>query len=352
MKTIRVGTNPPYAVCVGSGLLQTVGDCIRSLGKAEKVFLVSDDTVFSLYGKTVLERIGKAGLQAAFHVFPHGEESKNLSTYGKILSSMAENRLTRSDVVVALGGGVTGDLAGFAASTYMRGIRFVQVPTTLLAAVDSSVGGKTGVDLPEGKNLVGAFHQPSAVLTDIDSLQTLPHEQYLCGVAETIKYGIIGSETFFDLLVRKPIREDYEETICNAVEMKRDIVEKDERESGVRMLLNFGHTFGHAAEACSRYSLLHGQAVAMGMATIAKSACRMGFCSAETVGAIEEILKRYGLPVSIPFSREELLPHILLDKKNRGGMISLVVPEKIGKCTILPVRKEEIGDWLSAGGVG
>lgn len=351
MKVIPVKTASSYEIRVGSGLIETVGDAVESLGRAESVMLVSDDTVYGLYGKTVQKSLEQKGFQTSVFVFPHGEEQKNLATYGALLNALAENRLSRSDVLVALGGGVVGDMAGFAAATYLRGIRFVQVPTTLLAAVDSSVGGKTAVDLSEGKNLVGAFHQPSLVLSDIDTLQTLPREQYLSGAAETLKYGMIGSAKLFDRWTETPISEIYEETIEAAVRMKRDLVEQDEFDDGVRMLLNFGHTFGHAIEACSHYSILHGHAVAIGMATITRSAIRMGLCSEEAGEALENTLKRYGLPTEASYTAEELLPHLLLDKKSRGNVQKLIVPKKIGECVILAVEKEKLPDWLAAGGI-
>lgn len=351
MKTIAVNASVSYDITVGRGLLSRVGNAVADLKNVETVLTVSDDTVFGLYGETVQNSLKEAGFRTADFVFPHGEASKNLTVYGRLLEILAENRLTRDDLIVALGGGVVGDLAGFAAATYLRGIRFIQVPTTLLAAVDSSVGGKTAVDLSEGKNLAGAFHQPSAVLADVDTLSTLPKEQYLSGAAETLKYGVIGSEAWFTRWSETPIAEQYEETVEAAVTMKRDLVEEDEYDRGNRMLLNFGHTFGHAAEACSRYELLHGHAVAMGMSVVTKAAVRMGVAGKETAEILDGTLKRYGLPTLIPFTRDELLPHLLLDKKSRGETVNLIVPERIGKCVILPVKKDEITDWLKAGGV-
>ena len=207
------------------------------------------------------------------------------------------------------------------------------------------------MDLPEGKNLVGAIYQPAAVLTDIDTFRTLPKEQYLSGAAETLKYGMIGSAALFDRWSDVPIREIYEESAAEAVSMKRDLVELDEKDEGPRMLLNFGHTFGHAAEACSGYRLPHGYAVAMGMAAVTRAAAKLGYCSAETPEALEYTLKRYELPTEIPFRMEELLPHLLRDKKIRGEVLNLVIPERIGRCVVHPVELRQVGDWLEAGGV-
>ncbi|MBO4410822.1 MAG: 3-dehydroquinate synthase [Lachnospiraceae bacterium] len=351
MKTITVHASKTYEIRIGSGVLSGLPALLRELGAPETVFVVSDDTVFALYGRQVTSALAAEGFRTACFVFPHGEEQKSLKTYEALIRELVRAHVTRSDVLVALGGGTVGDLAGFAAATFERGIRYVQIPTTLLAAVDSSVGGKTGVDLPEGKNLVGAIYQPAAVLTDIDTFRTLPKEQYLSGAAETLKYGMIGSAALFDRWSDVPIREIYEESAAEAVSMKRDLVELDEKDEGPRMLLNFGHTFGHAAEACSGYRLPHGYAVAMGMAAVTRAAAKLGYCSAETPEALEYTLKRYELPTEIPFRMEELLPHLLRDKKIRGEVLNLVIPERIGRCVVHPVELRQVGDWLEAGGV-
>lgn len=351
MKTIRVQASREYDVMIGSGLINLAGQYVRTIEGAKKAALISDDIVYGLYGHTCQEAFKEAGLEVFAYVFPHGEQSKNLSTYGQILEFMNEKKLTRSDLVVALGGGVTGDMAGFAAATYQRGIRFVQIPTTLLAAVDSSVGGKTAVDLKNSKNQVGCFWQPSLVLCDTDTLATLPEEQYRCGCAEVIKYGVIGSEEFFQSLLETPVKEQAEQVIATCVEMKRDIVQEDEYDTGKRMLLNFGHTFGHAAEACSDFSLLHGQAVAMGMAVMARAACREGKCEEAVVTAIETIEKKYGLPDRIPYSKDALLKEIAADKKMAGSSMRIVVPKRIGACVIETIPAEQIGQILTDGGV-
>ncbi len=351
MKEIWVKVSGTYRILIGRDLLDEAGPEVRALGGVRSVMIVSDDRVFPLYGGRVVRSLESCGFRTFSYVFPNGEERKNLTVYGAILNELAEAGFTRSDLIVALGGGVVGDLAGFVAATFLRGIRFVQIPTTLLAAVDSSVSGKTAVDLPAGKNLAGAFHQPSLVLADTDTFSTLPKEQYLAGAAETLKYGVIGSKAWFDRWSETPIDRIYEETVEAAVTMKRDLVEKDEFDWGDRMLLNFGHTFGHAAEACSGYSLLHGFAVAMGMAVVTRASEAFGIAEKGTAETLESVLKAYDLPTGIPYGKEELLPHVFLDKKARGDSVNLIVPERIGHCRVLPVRKEEAAEWLDRGGV-
>lgn len=348
---IRINASESYDVLLGCGLLRNAPDLIKGTFGAPKVMIVSDDNVFPLYGEALRKGLSELGLFTVNFVFPHGEKSKNLSTYGELLEKLCREKFTRSDIIIALGGGVVGDLAGFAAATYQRGIRFVQIPTSLLACVDSSVGGKTGVDLESGKNQVGSFHQPSLVIIDAETLKTLPREEYSCGCAEVIKYAVIGSERFFEELFGTPVSEQYEKVIGTCVKMKRDYVEKDEFDRGLRMMLNFGHTLGHAVEACSGYSVLHGQAVAKGMAAISKSAAAQGICSPDVPERIEKILEKYGLPTAIPYSAAEMAKTILIDKKNTGGAVRLIVPEKIGSCRIESVPEEKIGYWLEKGGI-
>ncbi len=353
MRTIRIEASTGYDVAIGEGLLAESGERIAALGgNARTAMIVSDDTVYGLYGGPVRESIERAGLVARSFVFEHGERNKNLAAYGKLLEAMAEERMTRDDLVVALGGGVTGDLAGFAAATYRRGIRFVQIPTTLLAAVDSSVGGKTGVDLPNGKNQAGCFWQPSLVLIDPETLRTLPDGEYRAGCAEVIKYGMIGSEELFRAVSETPVRERFAPVIDACVRMKRDLVEADEFDRGERMKLNFGHTFGHAAEFLSGYRLPHGFAVAAGMAAVTRAAVPYGYCGEETLEALLECLERYGLPAAIPYGADAMREAVLSDKKASGGAVRLVVPERIGSVRIVTAGTEELPAWLARGGVG
>ena len=352
MRSVRVSASREYDVLVERGLLDRCGERIKAATKAKKAVVIAGDIVYPLYGARVEQSLKAAGFDVLHYVLPHGEQAKTLENYGKLLEFLSRSHITRTDVLVALGGGVTGDLTGFAAATYQRGMDFVQVPTTLLAAVDSSVGGKTAVDLPTGKNQVGCFYQPALVLCDPELLATLPEEEFRCGCAEVIKYGLLGSRKFFDELKATPISQQLEHVICTCVEMKRDIVSRDEFDRGLRRLLNLGHSFGHAVEACSHFGVLHGQAVAIGMATITRAAVAKGYCSEETLREVLAILEQYHLPTSTDFPLEEMAEAALTDKKLTGGSMHLVVPEAIGRCAIVSVPTEEIKDWMKAGGIG
>ena len=268
MRKLSVAASKNYDILIGNGLLSQLGGYVKALEKIQTVALVSETTVYPLFGQAAEKSLADAGFQIKSFVFPAGEASKCADTYLKLLTFLARNHLTRTDAIVALGGGVVGDLAGFAAATYLRGIRFVQVPTTLLAAVDSSVGGKTAINLRAGKNQLGCFHQPAAVICDTDTFSTLHEREVRSGSAEIIKYGVIGDEGFFESLGEEPISARYEAVVECCVSMKRDFVARDEFDRGDRRYLNFGHTIGHAAERCSGYTLPHGYAVAMGMAAI------------------------------------------------------------------------------------
>ena len=346
MKTIKINASGQYEVLIGSGLLPEVSGIVTDLGRIISVCIVSDDNVFGLYGPVLEEQLKKAGFNVVSFVFEHGERSKSLETYGRLQEFLCTSRLTRTDLIIALGGGVTGDLAGFASATYLRGIRYIQIPTTLLAAVDSSVGGKTAVDLSCGKNQVGCFYQPSAVLCDPDTLSTLPDEEYRCGCAEVIKYAILGNRDFYDDLLRTPASEQFEHVISTCVEMKRNYVEQDEFDKGARMFLNLGHSIGHAVEALSGFTTLHGMAVAIGMASIAESSFRHGLCDKNTLDGIIAILERYDLPTENPYNAEDVVRVMLSDKKMTGRTLNLIIPEAIGRCRILPVETESLRDWV------
>ena len=351
MKTIPIHTSTPYDVCIEGGCLARLGEKLTTLTAPCTVAVISDDTVFPLYGETVCESLRKAGFRVVSFVIPSGESAKNLQTYGEVLTFLAENRLTRSDLLAALGGGVVGDLTGFAAATYQRGIRYIQIPTTLLAAVDSSVGGKTAVDLSVGKNLVGAFHQPILVWCDTDTLSTLPPVTFRDGCAEVIKYGLLGDAAFFAQLAERPIAEQLESVIQRCVEMKRDVVAQDEFDTAARQLLNLGHTFGHAIEAVSNYELPHGHCVAMGMSVITRAAAAMGLCSADDAAKVEALLAQYGLPTQSPYGAAALVRSAASDKKMAGSTITLAVPEGIGNTVLRKVPGDTLTDWLRAGGV-
>lgn len=343
MNTVHISASRGYDVQIGRGLLPTLGEKAAALCKGRTVCIVSDDTVAGLYEQTARTSLENAGFTVYTYVFPHGEESKCGENFLKLLSFLAAHHLTRADLLVALGGGVTGDLTGFAAACYLRGIKCIQVPTSLLAMVDSSVGGKTAIDLPEGKNLCGAFYQPSLVLCDIDTLKTLPEEIFRDGCAEVIKYGILGSRDLFDAL-----KGDYDlmDVVTQCVDMKRAIVEEDEFDTGRRQLLNLGHTLGHAVEAGSDFTLSHGKSVAIGMAMIAGAAAKHGFCTEETKMEIISILHAFGLPTETTQSSRSIYETALGDKKRQSNTLTLIVPKEVGNCILHPIAVEELADWI------
>jgi 3-dehydroquinate synthase len=329
-------------------LLSQAGGKIAAICGGEAAALVTDDVVNKLYGDTVEQSLQAAGYSTTRFVFPHGEKSKNMETYISLLGVLVEANLTRSDVVVALGGGVVGDLAGFAAATYLRGIKFTQIPTTLLAMVDSSVGGKTGVDLPAGKNQAGAFYQPDLVLCDVHALQTLPAEVFHDGCAEMIKHGVILSAELFELL-KEPIEQRMEDIIARNVTIKRDIVAADEKDTGIRQILNFGHTIGHGIEKHSSYGVTHGKAVAIGMVIASRGAARMGLCGEDCHTEIVEAVRRYQLPDETDIPPESLIEAAFFDKKRSGQRITLILPERIGKCAAKSFSMDELAGFIRLG---
>jgi 3-dehydroquinate synthase len=342
MRSVAVNTGMSYHVLIARGLLNETGERLAALTPSRFAALVADDTVDALYGDRVEASLCEAGFRVARMRFPHGETNKTLATYGDILNFLAENRLTRQDTAVALGGGVTGDLAGFAAATYLRGINVLQIPTTLLAMVDSSVGGKTGVDLPAGKNLAGAFHQPMGVLCDPDTLNTLSPEGFADGVGEVLKYGVLCDAPLFDKLAEGNWRGDTEAVIERCVRIKAEVCAADEREAGQRQLLNLGHTFGHAIERCSGYTIPHGHAVGVGMVYAAQIAQYLGVCDLNCAARIRMALRSNGLPAAAPYTPEALAKAALSDKKLAGDRITLILPKQIGVCERHPVPVE----WL------
>lgn len=349
MKTVVVETSQPYRIHIGSGLLKTIGSEATALGKAVRVCIVSDSNVFPLYGQQITDSLKDSGFSVTHFQFPAGEHSKNAETFLALLNHLATSQLTRSDLIVALGGGVVGDLAGFAASCYLRGIRYIQVPTTLLAAVDSSVGGKTAIDLPAGKNLAGSFWQPSLVICDTDTLSTLPAEYFRDGCAEVIKYAILYDPELFSQLMDMGLQFDRESVICRCVQWKRDVVMEDERDTGSRMKLNLGHTIGHGVEAKSNFSVSHGQAVSIGMAIAARAAAKLGLCSEICCEQIQKILTTFRLPVRTNYSAEDLYNYTLSDKKRSGDSIRLIIPREIGACDVRPTPIEELKSFIEAG---
>ena len=348
MRKITVDASTKYDIIIGKGLLGDAGDlCAQALG-VHSVAIVSDDTVDALYGNTLEESLKRAGYSPIKFVIPHGEASKSMESLGNLLGFLADNHITRSDFLIALGGGVVGDLTGFAAAVYLRGIKFVQIPTTLLAAVDSSVGGKTAVNIPEGKNLVGSFHQPSLVICDYETLDTLPTDIFADGCAEVIKYGIINDMPLFEKL-KNPIKPQIEDIIANCVSNKRDIVNLDERDNGVRRLLNLGHTVGHAVEICSHFEISHGSAVAIGMAIVARASAKLGVCSIDVSTETEKMLESYSLPTKCDYTADELAAVAAGDKKRMGGTISFILPYAIGDSRVCDMKVEDIKDFIAKG---
>ena len=332
MNTVKVSASKNYNIYIGKNLLDNCGERIKNELGVCSAAIITDDNVNALYADKVTASLENAGFGTVKFVFPHGEESKSIKVYSEILDFLAENHITRTDMIVALGGGITGDMGGFAAATFLRGIKFVQLPTTLLSAVDSSVGGKTAVNLTAGKNLAGSFYQPDMVICDYTTLDTLPKEIFADGCAEVIKYGVIMDEEFFGFLKNNDIRENIEYVITKCVELKRDIVNKDEKELGIRAVLNFGHTIGHAIEINSNFEISYGSAVAIGMIIAAKGAFKTGMCENDLSDVIKEVLLKNNLPVSCPFTAEALYKVSCSDKKRSGDTVKLIVPEKMGKC--------------------
>lgn len=360
MRTINIelDSEQAYSVTIGTDILPKCGEIIKSVHEQCRVALITDFTVGAIYTGAVSDSLRKEGFEVFIFAFYAGEASKNLENYGKILEFLADNEITRSDLIVALGGGVVGDLAGFAAATYMRGISYVQIPTTTIAMVDSSVGGKTSIDLDAGKNLCGAFHQPISVICSVDTLSTLDKRYFDDGVAEIIKYGMLGNDKILRILydciatqdntyhALKPFLEDIIEESINT---KISFVKSDVHDNGSRLYLNFGHTIGHAVEHASRYALSHGQAVAIGMCSMARAGESLGFTEEGTADELEKLVSGVGLPINTIVPVSDLYNSALSDKKRRGQKISLIVPTKIGQCEITKVSIEELKHILDLG---
>lgn len=349
MQKVSIQASRSYDILIGSGLLPTLGQEAKKFPKVKTVCIVSETNVFPLHGPAAEKILQEAGFRVVSFVFPAGEQSKCGEVYLELLNFLAQQQLTRSDLLVALGGGVVGDLTGFAAATFLRGVKFIQVPTTLLAAVDSSVGGKTAIDLPAGKNLAGAFYQPSLVLCDTDTLDTLPRSVFLDGCAEVIKYGIIYDREFFDYLRSAGPEFDREAVIKRCVELKRDVVMEDEFDTGERMKLNLGHTLGHGVEARSHFALSHGKSVSIGIAMVSRAAAKEGLLRQEDAQIIQDTLESYGLPIRTEYPTGELVFYMLSDKKRSGGTIPLIIPTKIGHCDIIPTPVNELTAFVEAG---
>lgn len=345
MNTIMVHASQTYPIWIEKGLLSQCGTLLRGETKAQTAAVITDDTVDALYGAVVETSLRQSGFRVLKFVFPHGEASKCSETLNQVYDYLCENNVTRTDCLVALGGGVVGDLTGFAAATYLRGLPYFQIPTTLLAQVDSSVGGKTAIDLPGGKNLVGAFKQPAAVLCDPNTLETLPQKFLADGMGEVIKYGMIRDENLFALLEQytlETVWEVMEEIISTCITIKRDVVEQDEFDTGERMILNFGHTLGHAVESYYHYeTYTHGAAVAAGMCMMTEKTCSPAvyqrLCSCVTA---------YGLPVSVEAPLHSLVSLCGNDKKRASAFLRFIVCETIGKAEIRTMAFSEFAAWM------
>lgn len=341
---IKVNTAVPYNVIIARGAIDLVGKHISDVKRAgSRAMLISETNVYPLYGERVRASLENAGYQVSEFIFQAGEESKQIATVCKMYQALAENNFTRTDFIVTLGGGVTGDMGGFAAATYLRGISFVQVSTSLLSQVDASVGGKTGVDLPFGKNLVGAFHQPLAVITDPDTLKTLPQHYFNDGMGEVIKYGCISDAALFDELEEGNPLNEPEKVLVRCVTCKKELVEEDTKDTGRRMILNFGHTFGHALEKLHDFKgLAHGEAVGIGMVIASRMGEAIGITEKGTADRVKGVLEKYGLPTGHEFTKEELIGATALDKKSDGDILNFIMLRRIGESIIYPIERKEL----------
>ena len=345
-KTVSVkGVKKPYDIVIGKHILNVLPDKIKELSKAKTVAVITDDNVDRLYADEVLSMLRSAGFHGIKFVFPHGEKHKTMTTVCEILEFLAENNVTRTDLIIALGGGIVGDVSGYAAASYLRGIDFIQVPTTFLAAIDSSVGGKTGVNLRAGKNLAGAFYQPRLVVCDVETFDTLPKDNFKEGVAEAIKYGVICDKALFRLLLQEKTW-DIESVIERCVSIKASIVSQDEFDLGKRQLLNFGHTIGHAIEKGTNFEISHGIAVGIGMAMISKISDSLGWSKEDTNSEIVKCLKNNAIPTETTVKTQELLSVMIKDKKISGDTINLVIPQKIGNCELKTIKVSELEEVL------
>ena len=349
MTNITINASRQYEVKIGAGILPDLGKETATVCKVGTAAIISDSNVWPLYGEAAKHSLEDAGFRVVHYVFPAGEASKCGTTYLSVLNYLAQNHVTRSDCIIALGGGVVGDMAGFAAATFLRGIAYIQVPTTLLAAVDSSVGGKTAIDLDAGKNLAGAFYQPRLVLCDTNMLNTLPVDIFRDGCAEVIKYGVLYDPALFDHLTENGLSFHREQVIARCVELKRDVVMEDEFDTGARQKLNLGHTIGHGVEARSNFTISHGKAVAIGMVIVSRAGEKYGICDAETRDRIMGIILKFGLPYKTERTAQELYESALSDKKRAGGTVTLVIPERIGSCILKPTPVEALQSFIEAG---
>lgn len=345
MKKFVLSTTNPYEILIGKDLIKNAGAYISTCIPPCHLYVITDSTVNNIYAQVVMTSLMEHGYRTSKVVFPAGEHSKNLNTYSNILEAMADEGLNRSDAIVSLGGGVVGDMAGFVAATYMRGIPYVQIPTTYMAAIDASIGGKTGINLLSGKNLTGAYWQPSLVICDYKTFDSLPAEKLRDGIAEAVKCAVVAE----DSLITSIKEHHYEYVIERCVSIKKSVVEVDECDKGLRQILNFGHTIGHGLEKLSAFSISHGQAVAKGMVVEARAAYKLGLTDVDISGDLEKILSELGFNLSIDYSLEELYHYALMDKKISGDKITMVIPETIGKCRLQKISLSELRKFIELG---
>lgn len=333
MKKVSIKASKKYKVLIGENLLNGIPELFSRYKIGGKLLIVTDEKVNAIYGDKLCEILTNAGLNHLKFVIKGGESSKSGKSYLDILNFLAENQYTRKDTIVAFGGGIVGDLAGFVSATYLRGVNFVQIPTTLLAMVDSSVGGKTAINLKQGKNLAGAFYQPSLVICDVSLTKTLSKLDYSSGMAEIIKYGMVFDKNLLEL-IKQGMETNAETIITKCVALKKRVVQKDETDNGVRGLLNFGHTLGHAIEKQSGFKVSHGRAVAIGMSIITETCVKKGLLDIEILNALTELLVQNGLPTNTNIAKETLIESTMIDKKRKGETITVVLPVKKGKCAL------------------
>lgn len=338
-----------YEITIEQGSLAKTGEVAAKVTNGRKAFVFSDDNVGPLYFTAVKDSLKEAGFQTFSYSLPHGEEQKNIYNLQRVYRLLGETGMTRNDLIVVVGGGVPGDLVGFAAATWLRGVPYIQIPTSLLAQVDSSVGGKTALDMPFGKNMVGSFYQPYAVIIDPATLSTLPKAFIEDGMAEVIKYGCIKDKALFDSVAVRDVASYSSEVITRCVSIKAEVVQADEHDKGERMLLNFGHTLGHAIEKATGFSIYtHGQAVACGMVFAAKIGEHLGLTAAGTTDRIVAAVKAWGLPTEVAVTADELIAAVRFDKKNFSGTVNFILLKEIGEAFIHPMSPEDLEKVIRA----
>ena len=344
METLEITSKHPYNVVIGSGIIKDTGKLLREIAKPCKVCIITDSNVNGIFSQVVISSLIEAGFQTSKILFPAGEHSKNINTYTQIVTALTEERMNRQDIIIALGGGVVGDVAGFVAATYMRGIRYVYVPTTPLAAIDGSIGGKTALNLPTGKNLIGAFWHPSLVICDYNAYSSLPESVIMDGLAEGLKSAVISDSSLLPHIETR----DFKYILSRCLSLRKSFVEADQEDTGIRQMLDFGHTIGHAIERLSCYNISHGQALAKGMIAEAKGAFALGLTNHDISGQLEYILKGLGFDTSLNYSPQLIYEHALIDKKICHSTISVIAPMTIGKCTLQKLPLANFHQFLEA----